>query len=153
MADTSFLSPYSKESKNEVNQIKQHLSILNDIKENNSFFRTSVEIDINQISKLSNNFSEYAKSFMDDLYNIDSQDSYILSMIKFGQIFYSFEKYLDEDFDEFKAIFQKTFDEQNDIIDNLSQYIIDLSSLSIKDLSLVRKQFTQLISKKEKKRK
>lgn len=151
MADTSFLSSYIKESKNEINQIKLHLSTLNDIKENNSFFRSSVEIDINQISKLSNNFSEYAQSFMDDLYNIDNQDSFIQSVIKFGEIFYSFDKNLDNNFDDFKTIFQKTFDDQNDIIDNLSQYITDLSSLSIKDLSLVRKQFIQLLSKKEKK--
>lgn len=151
MADISFLSSYSKETQNEVNQIKFYLNCLYDLKTNIEQYKSSIDIDIKQLSTLYKTFSDNALEFMSELSNMENNDSSFINIaMNFGKMFDSFDKILNENYESFNSKIKENIDSQQKTIQDVMKYITDLSSISIKDLSKVRIKYQGLLSKKVK---
>ena len=151
MADISFLSSYSKETQNETNQIKFYLNCLYDLKTNIEQYRTSIDIDIKQLSTLYKTFSDNALVFMSELSNMENNDSSFINIaMNFGKMFDSFDKILKENYESFNSNIKDNIDSQQKTIQDVMKYITDLSSISIKDLSKVRNKYQGVLGKKVK---
>ena len=151
MADISFLSSYSKETQNEFNQIKFYLNCLYDLKTNIEQYRSSIDIDIKQLSTLYKTFSDNALIFMSELSNMENNDSSFINIaMNFGKMFDSFDKILKENFESFNSNIKDNIDSQQKTIQDVMKYITDLSSISIKDLSKVRNKYQGVLGKKVK---
>lgn len=146
-----FLSSYSKECLTESYQLKFCINLFKDLKTANTILKTSLESDLKSLDSFTKSLSYSSCVFMKEIKSLTGNEVNFVNICNgFGIMFDSLSKIYTEKFSSIITEIHKELEENAISLSRITQYIQDLNSSSLKDLSNTRQKYKGAINKKEK---